>query len=813
MTSPGGSQRGILACILVAALTLIPGPARAELLPLALELNGQNKPTVFAERRDDGTLLLSVEDWHNLGLTLPDAPAEPIDGNTYLPVTGIDGISASLDEASLTLRLQVRPDLLPGSTLSAEQQKTQRLLPTAANNGFVNYAIEMQAGGRDSDRFERFSTEIGWRFGDLLLQSDGFFLSSADSSDAIRLNSSLIGEQRDRMTRWTAGDLFTRAGAPGGTRHLGGIAYERRFRINPYFTTYPTLQVSGAVATPSTIEVYLDGNRVLQETLPPGPFNIANIQRYRGAGDLEVVLRDAYGREERIREPFYLSDRLLARGLHDFSYAIGAAREEFGLESFAYGEPELQLFHDYGRTENQTVGIALEAGSDLLLLAPRMAWKVSRQGIMEHSVSIAKGEDGVGFMLGSGYSHLTRNIGVEARLSYASSDHATLASRTSSERPEWLLLLSTSYNRRGFGSLTLKGAYSTDHRLEAQQQLGLIYSRALFSRFSLVASLLSTSGRNADTQFLLSLNYQPRGDMLISLTGSGSDGHQGGELQVEKTRPIGEGGSYRLRAAGSHNDAGSTMLFNPLGEYRGRHGIYQAELQAGQENGETTTTIRLGASGALVRAGGIWGVTRPVRDSFALVQVGQLPGVEVSHNHRPVGRTDEQGRIFLPEVTAYFDNQVTINDREIPIDYALTANHYTLTPQWRSGSCLYFSAVRFRPLVGRLAVEVGKELRVLEYHQLTLHLDNREVILPTGRGGEFYLDPEDPRLRGGDRSADPTDCSRLSMVAEGNDAVAYRASIEYNGRTYPLELTPPAGEAFFADLGTIVINRPAGGHE
>jgi outer membrane usher protein FimD/PapC len=247
---------------------------------------------------------------------------------------------------------------------------------------------------------------------------------------------------------------------------------------------------------------------------------------------------------------------------------------------------------------------------------------------------------------------------------------------------------------------------------------------------------------------------------------------------------------------------------NPLGEYRGRHGIYQAEGHAEQGSEDSPVALRLGSSGAIVYVGGEWGATRPVTDSFTLVQVGTLEGIDVQHNNRSVGHTDSNGRLFLPELSSYYENHIAIDDRAIPIDHTLAATHYILTPDWRSGSCLYFAATAFRPLIGRVAAAEGDKLLALEYRELTLHLEGRSIVLPTGRGGEFYLDPQDPRLRHPDQRHSPTDCTQLAAATESKAAIAYDASIEYNGTTFRFPLVPPAGNDFFADLGTIIVNRP-----
>jgi outer membrane usher protein FimD/PapC len=86
----------------------------------------------------------------------------------------------------------------------------------------------------------------------------------------IRGYTSLTLDQRDSLRRWVIGDRFIGTGLLGGGAFLGGISVSRDFSLDPYLFRYPSLGFAGALLTPSTVDVYVNGILLRREQLPPG---------------------------------------------------------------------------------------------------------------------------------------------------------------------------------------------------------------------------------------------------------------------------------------------------------------------------------------------------------------------------------------------------------------------------------------------------------------------------------------------------------------------------------------------------------------
>ena len=83
--------------------------------------------------------------------------------------------------------------------------------------------------------------------------------------------------------------------------------------------TFPVPAFLGQAALPSTIDLYVDGLRQYSSQAPAGPFQLDSMPIVNGAGNAQVVVTDALGRQQTYDFSFYTSNQLLRAGLSDWS--------------------------------------------------------------------------------------------------------------------------------------------------------------------------------------------------------------------------------------------------------------------------------------------------------------------------------------------------------------------------------------------------------------------------------------------------------------------------------------------------------------
>lgn len=796
----------VLLCLLLLFLLSPPSFATAEVVVLAVNLNGQAKGEYFIDLTAEGDVLMGAGDLEEIGLSPPPGTTAETAGKPLRSLREMPGVDYTIDEKTLTLHIVAHPSLLPRNAVDFTVERKQKAYFPRDASTFLNYGLDYLDYGSEASGFN-LSNQLGIRKGDALFLTDTLLVNTSQESRFARLMTTLNVERRDRLTRWTVGDFFAAAGEPGGSVNMGGVSYAKLYSIDPYFRRYPTLSFSGSLPTPAEVDVYLDGVKMHTEHLPPGDFDLVNITRHGGAGLLELAIRDPYGNEQRIRHPFYLAETLLQRGLHEFSYNLGLERKGFGTESFGYEEPLFSAFHRFGYSNRLTVGLSAEAGKGLFNLAPEAIWQPGAAGVVKGALAGHLGAEGSGFAALLSYAYLGRKLGFRLGLTQFSQAFANLATARKADRPKYEYSGAVSYVTRDFGSLSLELAAAADHAGGSRQSTTLTYSRALHKDLSLFATLRQArdAGESSST-LLLSLNYHPWPTVQASGRLEIKDDANAQSLQLQKNPPLGEGYGYQVALERSAGPEQSVSTVGGNLQYNGRRGIYRGDLQ-GEGGGGTALRYRLSAAGAVAYIGKGYTLTRPIRDSFALVKVGSLAGVRVYHNAQEIGRTDATGKVFVPDLNSYYENQIAIEDKDIPMDYALPAVTRFVVPPLRSGSCVVFSAVQFHPVIGRLLLDREAGALPLEFKELRLSFNGRTASVPTGKGGEFYLDPTES---GPSEEGSLEGCAALEGKEEASGAITeIRGEVEHGGRMYDFRLLVPESDQLFVDLGKIVVGGPA----
>ena len=154
--------------------------------------------------------------------------------------------------------------------------------------------------------------------------------------------------------------------------------------------------MSGEVALPSTVDLYVNDTFRKSWEVPSGPFSIEDLLVTTGQGDARLLVRDVLGHEEVIIQPFFTSSSLLKPGLQDYSYELGFMRRNFGTDSNNYGHPLVVGTHRLGISEHFTGEIHVEllsnqqsAGLGGVLLSPVA-------GELSGSFAVSQSEKGLG---------------------------------------------------------------------------------------------------------------------------------------------------------------------------------------------------------------------------------------------------------------------------------------------------------------------------------------------------------------------------------------------------------------------------------
>jgi outer membrane usher protein len=738
---PYSLRRPLLFVLALLALSRAAGaqPGDMEQAILQWSVNGIDRGEVVTQLRAPD-VLVRVADLEQAGVRGFAGRRETVAGVVYVSLASLaPAVTFEMDERALTLRLTATPGLLATTVQDFLQSRPSGLIYTSDTTAFLNSSIS----GIDFERYT-WTGEGGLSIRNTLLYGTAF---RDDQGVFSRGLTNFTVDDRARLVRYLVGDRFDSTGPLGGGALLGGLSVSREFALDPYFVRFPTVGLSGAVYTRSTAEVYVNGQLVRREVLPPGPFELRNLPASVGSGTAEVILRDAFGRQQVISSPFYFTSTLLRAGIQEWSYDAGFKRDGRATGLGEYGAWAVLGRHRVGITDDLSVGARVELGDDLASGGPILTMRLPL-GEMELSVAGSRHDIQDGWAASLAYSYASRPFSVSWALRAVSDHYVTTSLRAPEDRARLEATALVGFPVTTASTVTLQYTHTDFRDAEPQERVSAAVSVRLTSRANLfvTASHARQPGVKPETAVFTGLTYYLGDNTTATASHEVSRHQQSSALEVQRSLPLGEGFGYRARAVRAEQDqpqvdgrsGGSTVDYQGLAQaqYQGRYGFFEGLYERVGDRNSTTLT----AAAGLVAIGGGVHLTRPVQDGFALVHIPGVAGVRGSLNNQEVGRTDSRGKLLIPNLLPYYANRLGIKDEDIPIEYSISTTERMVGPPVKGGSVVTFPARRVQAFIGSLVLEIEDRTVTPAYGQLTVTAGGETFESPIGRDGEFYLE-------------------------------------------------------------------------
>lgn len=822
--------------------TSVPGQAKPETavavsspksttsIVVNVTINTQPRGDFFVEMDEGKNLFIRVEDIKALKLKYAEDRTLLINEEKYAPLSALPDVSYTFDEKKLIIAI-IGKTTEEGKTavdlFSLKPASQQNIYYPRETSAFLNYGLNYIYTNTDGFQSFAITNKVGFRTGDVFFTSDSLYTKTEDSDNFVRLQSSATYERRGDLQWFVLGDQYANSGELGSTVNMGGIGFSKVYKLDPYFITQPVMDLKGSVIFPTQAEIYLDGVLIGKQSITPGSFDLKNLYSYTGSHNVQVLLRDPFGNVQKIDYMAYFSTQMLREGLQEYSYNVGVLRENYSVDSNQYGKPVFSAFHRYGVTNNFNIGARAEGADGTYNGGIYTAFVIPRAGQFALSLagSSTSGND-VGGAVSLQHNYQLGSFNTNLLLRGYSRDYETVGSSLLTDATQYEMNAGMGFLINPFGSFSVNYSENDTFKGVDTRVISANYSRVLSPMINLfaTASATYTSGdttNNANNgtvySYFVGLNIDFGKNIRGSAQVNGSSGGANTEtLQVQKDVPIGEGVGYRATLNRSETATGTATAFDPFVQYNARYGIYSVDATIQNSQAKYSELYNLSAAGSLVYAGGFYGLSRPVSDSFGIVMVNDVPGATVLANGQEIGKTGSSGTMVIPTLTSYGRNQITLDTKNIPMDYSISDVNRIISPSLWSGSCISFYAQQARALTGTLVVQKEGKKTPLEYAEISVKTGEKILTYPTGKGGEFYMEnilPKDQKEGVADQKENTVDNLSCRAIAEqmksgGNEIKpgTYPASVEFDGGKCEFTITFPDTKEPITDLGEIVCN-------
>ncbi len=721
--------------------------AALETLIARVVVNGMPKGDIPIVRDGVGHMLVPVAEFSRWGAKLPGISTIAVNGEPHVDIASIPGLTAAFDPATVTLDIRFGAQAFQGTRVDlAPRRRADTEYPSEASV-FLNYGLNASGDGDFGQRQYQFATELGARMGDWLFYnttSQAWGNSATGiGSGLTRLITNLQQDDRANLRRLTLGDFFTPSFDLSGAVPLGGISLTKYYSMDPYFVQYPTASFRTEVALPSTVVVRIDGNVVDQRQVQPGPLDVSNITGVTGAQNVSVVVRDPFGREQVLQQPFFFATNAgLAEGLHEYSYNLGFVRRQYGIVSDDYGGLAASAFHRYAFTNELTLGLRGQAASGIYNFGPFGSYQSPRFGLISAGVSLGGG-NGQSAPAGSlAYTYAGNNVSLGLGARYLAREYAQLSDLASAYRTRSDQYGTLSAFEPTLGNVAV--TYTSTERYDGPttRLWNLGYTRAALAGKGLISLTYTRTVEPASAYtWLLSFRYYFDSQTSMALGVGGTRRATTETVSLDRATPQGEGIGYSLTGAhvsGGGIDGGYGQGYVQVNAEHVTVGANYARSSAGDAGPSFSQVFVAGSIGAV---GGTIFAARPVLDSFAVVRVPGPEGIPVYANGWYAGKTDSSGEVVATNLASYYDNFISFRASDVSFDYAFDRAERVISPPTRSGTVVAFSVRHTRAVSGTLVGDLGEGKRMpLEMRDIRLSRGDAAIAGFTARRGEFYFE-------------------------------------------------------------------------
>lgn len=640
----------------------------------------------------------------------------------------------------------------------------------------------------------RVDLENAFNFRNWVLDANTSFVEN-DDNPVHRREILLTRDLPDQRIRISAGDLAYSTTGFQTFVPLGGVTVARNFSLQPYRVTEPLGRSSFVLKSDSKVEVLVNGQVVRTLQLPAGPHSVRDFLFASGANDVVLRITDEVGRIETVRQSFYFDSRLLAAGEQEFAYSIGVpSRYEDGSIHYETDFPFGSVFHRVGVSDSITLG-ANAQGTDQRQLFGTEAVFASALGTLSLDAAGSTHTD-IAPGAAARVQYRYYDAGVDnprgrtyaAAVQYRSSTFA-LPLPSAEELPD-VVEFSARYGQRLPWQSNVGVGGSCQVPLDGSRNLTAVnvyLSKRWGHGLDLELNLERTDTIAGDTDHRAFVNIHLRLGSRHTLNASYDSLADTSRLDWQYTPARNVGGVSASAGVQHTPDAYQFFGSATYTDYRFEAGISEdvaTPTIAGLDN-DVRTRLRFGT--ALVFADGVFGVSRPVTDSFAIVAPrasleGQAIGTE------PIDGTYSAQTSFLspavvPDLQAYQVRRLVTEAPDLPPGSEMGPDLFMLKPTYRSGTVIRVGTEAtitvtgtLRDATGKLVVLQGGELRDLD------DPSREPIVWFTNREGQFYVE----NLR----------------------VTTYHLTL-YSAPESPLELRVPAGQKGLWQIGELQLSTTA----
>ncbi|WP_445407414.1 fimbria/pilus outer membrane usher protein [Acinetobacter seifertii] len=675
---------------------------------LNISINSNTSEDLFSVKQSkDEKLYIRSSDLKALRLKMD----EHIPDSQWVCINELKGIQFKYLENEQSLNLQVPASMLSDYSVDLTGQPTTNtnlLKMKPLNAAILNYSMYHTITNDESI----FSGSAEGIFNSALgnFSSGVLYNGSNENSYShekwVRLESKWQYVDPEKVRIYTLGDFISNSSDWGSSVRLAGLQWSSAYTQRGDIVTSALPQFSGSAALPSTLDLYVNQQKIYSGLVPSGPFDVKQLPFISG-NEVTLVTTDATGQQTITKKPYYFSSKILAKGINEFSVDVGVPRYNYGLYSNDYDDATFASGAiRYGYSNSLTLSGGAEASTDgLSNVGTGFAKNLFGVGVINADIAASQYKDENGYSALVGLEgRISKNISFNTSYRKVFDNYFDLARVSQIRYLKENQLNAESQNYLNYSALadeifraginynfyTGYGVYVGYNQIKysdnSYKLLSANLSGSLNKNWGFYSSAYKDYENHKDYGIYFALRYTPstRVNAITSVSSDSGRLSYRQEVFVLSEPQVGSfgWGGYVERNQDTHDNNASVY-----GSYRARAAYLTGRYNRIGDNDQ----VALSATGSLVAAAGRIFAANEIGDGYAVV-TNAGPQSQILNGGINLGTTDKSGRFLIPSLMPYRENHIYLDPSYLPLNWNVKSTDQKTVVGYRQGTLVDFGA-------------------------------------------------------------------------------------------------------------------------
>lgn len=677
-----------------------------------------------------------------------------------IPLNSFAGLKYRYDEASQSIYINLPSSALKSYSIDLKGQNITNddlLKLNPLNAAILNYSV-YNTRTNDynylSGNIETLFNSPYGNFTSRFLFNDTQDIEAFQANFFVRLDTFWQYIDPVKIRSYVIGDYISNTADWGSSVRLTGFQWSSAYDQRSDIITAALPQFSGSAALPSTLDLFVNQQKVYSGEIPSGPFDLKALPFISG-NEVTLVTKNASGQQVKSTQAYYYSPKILAQGIRQFSVDIGLPRYAFGLESNNYDENVVMGSGSirYGYNNALTLSGNIESSTDgLINIGGGGSAKILNKAVITMNTAGSQYNNQTGFLAGAGIeSRLSSNLSFNADYQHTSENYFNQARVTEQRyRNDYLVqkednnINLTAYAQDIFRaglSWNFQSGYSLStsyNKIDTSddhfEMLNLNLSANLGKSVGLYASSYQDLSDSDNTGFYIGLNFIPSKKISVTTSMShdrGQTGYRQGfnNINASNMGDFGWGAAFEQREQG--DDYAAAYV-----NYRTHPAFLSARYSHFGDQFQSVFSV----TGALVATSGRIFAANEVGEAYAIVE-NAGPGSKILNGGVNLGATDSKGRFFISNLSPYKKHSIYLDPTNLTLEWQNENTEKQIITGYRQGTRIDFATQKSFSATAILHDKNHQPIAA----GYTAELNQSNSPVSIGYEGQIFLDHLQPK--------------------------------------------------------------------